>query len=177
MVSSYRFSHILGVERLVVALAKRHGADPAKAALAALLHDAAKGMTRSEQLRILRRGRERPDRLSRAKPGLLHAYAGAAIARCSFGVRDAAVLSAVRLHTTGRPGMGKLERILFVADYAEPGRGLARGAKIRKAAYRDLDLAVVLVYAEKIAHVVGKNDILHPAAVEGYNDAVRRLSR
>lgn len=39
-----------------------------------------------------------------------------------YGVRDPEILAAIRWHITGRPEMGLLEQILFVADYTEPGR-------------------------------------------------------
>lgn len=40
------------------------------------------------------------------------------------GVADEELLEAIRFHTLGHPGMGKLGRFLFLADYLDPGRAI-----------------------------------------------------
>lgn len=52
---------------------------------------------------------------------LLHAKTGAAVARDIFGVKDA-VYEAIRWHTTGKPDMTLLEKVIYLADYIEPNR-------------------------------------------------------
>jgi predicted HD superfamily hydrolase involved in NAD metabolism len=76
---------------------------------------------------------------------LMHAPAGAALARQKYGVEDHAVLSAIRWHTTGHEGMTKLEKIVNLADFIEPNRPDYPGlAELRAEAFRDLDSAVRL---------------------------------
>lgn len=39
-----------------------------------------------------------------------------------FDVNDEEVLLAIKYHTTGRQQMTKTEKLVFIADYIEPGR-------------------------------------------------------
>lgn len=55
-------------------------------------------------------------------PALWHPHAGANLAYHHWGCRNREILDAVRCHTLGRPGMGKLAQAVFVADYIEKGR-------------------------------------------------------
>ena len=67
---------------------------------------------------------------------LWHAPAGAALVKTEVGITDEDILSAIRFHTSGRPNMTLLEKVVYVADYIEPGRrfpGLKRfGLSLRK---------------------------------------------
>ena len=52
--SEQRYEHTLNVKKMAVKLAKRYGADEEQAALAALLHDAAKEISKDEMRAIMR---------------------------------------------------------------------------------------------------------------------------
>ena len=55
-------------------------------------------------------------------------------------VKDEEILTAITYHTTGRPGMSLLEKIVYISDYIEPMRDKAPNlAKVRKIAFEDLD--------------------------------------
>ena len=65
--SDKRYEHTLNVRKMAVKLAKRYGVDEDKAALAALLHDSAKEISKDEMRAIMRAhpelaegGEERP---------------------------------------------------------------------------------------------------------------------
>ena len=76
-------------------------------------------------------------------PSLLHAKVGAYFAEHKYDVTDPAILSAIRFHTTGKPDMSLLEKILYVADYIEPRRDKAPNLpKLRRLAFEDLDEAL-----------------------------------
>lgn len=150
--STHRYQHTLGVMHTACALAMAHSYPLQKARIAGLLHDCAKNLS-NEKLREIAcqegipisKGEERA-------PQLLHAKVGAHLAREVYGVDDPAVLRAIRLHTTGSPAMGLLDKIIFVADYIEPGRDRApRLADIRQVAFHDLDLAVCMILEDTIA--------------------------
>ena len=73
-------------------------------------------------------------------PSLLHAKLGAWMAEHKYGVDDPEILSAITCHTTGKPGMSLLDKILYVADYIEPRRSKADNlTAMRKLAFIDLD--------------------------------------
>ena len=52
--SDKRYEHTLNVRKMAVKLAKRYGVDEDKAALAALLHDSAKEISKDEMRAIMR---------------------------------------------------------------------------------------------------------------------------
>ena len=52
--SDKRYEHTLNVKKMAVKLAKRHGVDENRAALAALLHDAAKEISKDEMRALMR---------------------------------------------------------------------------------------------------------------------------
>lgn len=117
-----RLVHSLLVAYTARKLAGLSGIDQQQAGLAGLLHDAAKCMPLSQMQEIAREHRLLVDREVLQNENLLHAYAGAALAETVYGVRDYAVLAAIRCHTTGRIGMLPLDMALYLADKIEPSR-------------------------------------------------------
>jgi HD superfamily phosphohydrolase YqeK len=79
-----------------------------------------------------------------------------------YGVRDTGILSALALHPTGAPGMRLLDKILFVADYAEPLRAFAAAARLRRLAAKNLDAAVAAAARSKAAYLLSRGAVLHP---------------
>ena len=75
---------------------------------------------------------------------------GAAAAQSIFGESDA-VVSAIKYHTTGKPDMTALEKIIYLADMIEPNRTYPGVDAIREAAARDLDAGVLLALERTIA--------------------------
>ena len=55
--SDKRYEHTINVKKMAVKLAKRYGADEEKAALAAILHDSAKEISKDEMREIIRHER------------------------------------------------------------------------------------------------------------------------
>jgi predicted HD superfamily hydrolase involved in NAD metabolism len=118
-----RRRHSLEVARLSALLARRYGADPQKAELAGLVHDLAREMDGGKLLHLAARDGRPISEMERERPVLLHGRAAAVLIREELGVRDEEILEAVAQHVTGRPGMGLLAKIVFIADFLEPGRG------------------------------------------------------
>ncbi len=138
-----RVPHVLGTEEEARRLAQRWGEDADTAAEAALLHDMTKRLGREEQLRLCRKYGIMADTSHWANAKLYHAITGAALAKADFGVPPE-IESAIRWHTTGRPGMSRLEKIIYLADYIEPTRhGFEGLEELRALAYEDLDRAML----------------------------------
>lgn len=116
-----RMPHVLGTEQEAVRLAERYGADVTKARIAALLHDCTKKLDMDEQLALCKKYHIPLDELEQKALKLLHSKTGAAIARDVFAVDDD-VYNAIMYHTTGKPDMTLLEKIIYLADYIEPTR-------------------------------------------------------
>ncbi len=144
MLKGSRVAHVLGCEETAAALARRWGADEELARRAALLHDCTKKLTKEQQLALCRQYGIDPDAVEAGEGwNLLHALTGAAVARDVFGLDEAGV-SAIRWHTTGKPSMTRLEKIIYLADYIEPTRSFCDLTELRRLAFEDLDRAVLL---------------------------------
>ena len=83
-----------------------------------------------------------------------HAKVGAYLAETRYGVTVPDILNAIRYHTTGRPQMSKLEKILYIADYIEPGRKhVADLEQIRQMAYQNLDTTMAKILENTLAYL------------------------
>ncbi len=166
MISHKRFLHSLGVEKTAVELALRYGVDVNKAALAGLLHDCGKDLrkdVRTELSHLLRPYQgEKSD-------ALYHAPLGAAIARDVFGITDLGILSAIEKHTLGGPGMTDLEKIIYLADFFEPGRRYPGMLTIKEAAMESLDKGLLEAARQTIRHLLEKQVPVQLDVVKMYN--------
>ena len=138
-----RMPHVLGTEQEAVCLAEKYGADVTKARIAALLHDCTKKLDMDEQLALCRQYAIPLDELEQKALKLLHSKTGAAIARDVFAVDDE-IYNAILYHTTGKPDMTLLEKIIYLADYIEPTRDFPGVETLRKTVYEDLDRGLLL---------------------------------
>ena len=94
-----RFRHTRGVVQYAKMYATIFGEDPYKAEAAAWAHDNCKEAGAME-----------------------HGPAAAELLQKKFGITDEDVINAIRWHTTGRPGMSRLECCIKMADLLEPSR-------------------------------------------------------
>ncbi len=171
-----RYTHVLSVRGLALDLAEKHGADLRKVNLAALLHDCAKWMKNSEQYEAAASHGIQLDEVERHNPSLLHALIGVEFAVSRFDVEDPEVLNAIRIHTTGSGKMTLIDKILYVADFAEPKRDHAEADAVRALAYQNLSKAVFEVSRYKIEHLLAKGVLIHPYTIDAYNSALQEIS-
>ncbi|MGB9867806.1 MAG: bis(5'-nucleosyl)-tetraphosphatase (symmetrical) YqeK [Bacillota bacterium] len=166
------YQHSLRTSAFAVTLAERSGADPCKAAWAGLLHDVARCL---ENGALLSRAQEMGiivDRIERELPVLLHGRVGAEIARREFGVLDPEVLGAIAAHTTGGPDPGLLDKVVFIADKAEPGRHWSGVETVRQMCLEDIHRAFVLCLGSAIQWLIENGKVIHPDSVEAWNKVV-----
>ncbi len=170
-------AHVLRVVDEAVRLARLHGVDEDRARLAALGHDIFRGHSPDELLALAAMLGVEPDALERESPVLLHGLLASRVLAERYGVRDRQVLDAARWHTTARPEMTALEKVLFLADKVEPGKsGRNRGRQeVRSLADRDLDAAMLRFLEQGLAYALRKGWPLHPATVAARNEVL--LSR
>ena len=165
--SEARYAHSLGVAATAACMAMRYDISLVERAyLAGLVHDAAKCMSDEEKLRLAEEKGLPVNSYEKASPGLLHAPLGAVLAEEVYGVRDEEILSAVRLHTLGRPEMTTLEAILYVSDYVEPDRpDVPYFRAIREAAFRDLNEACYLTAKTAVDYTRNKGQAVDPRSL------------
>ena len=162
MLKEDRFLHSLRVRDMAEKMAGIFGADKEKASIAGLLHDNAKNMDN-----ILERCRDlevRLDGYELKNPALIHAKLGEKTAMCEFGITDGEILSAIRNHTVGKVGMGLFDKIIFVADLAEPGRNFPDIETLRRLAFSDIDAAVLECVRGTIRVNKMREAVIHPEA-------------
>ena len=138
-----RVGHVLGTAETAVKLAKKYGADPHKAEIAGLLHDCTKKLSMEEQLALCEKYHIALDELERQALKLLHAKTGAALARDVFGVDDE-IYNAILWHTTGKPDMTVLEKVIYLADFIEPTRDFPGVDALRKVVWEDIDCGLLM---------------------------------
>ncbi len=138
-----RVPHVMGCAEEAVRLAQRWGEDPYEAEAAGILHDITKKCTLAEQLLLCEKYGIMVDTPVAAAEKAMHQITGAAVAYYEYGVSPA-VRDAIRWHTTGRPDMTQLEKIIYLADYIEPTRSFDGVEPLRKLSYEDLDGAMEL---------------------------------
>ncbi|MBQ3529475.1 MAG: nicotinate (nicotinamide) nucleotide adenylyltransferase [Oscillospiraceae bacterium] len=160
-----RVAHVLGCRDTAVALAKRWGADPTDAARAGLLHDVTKALDGHLQLTLCNEYGIVLGEFSKKYTKTLHALTGSLVAERIFGENER-VVDAIRSHTTGKPAMNTLEKILYVADYMEPNRDFPGVEKLRQLAYTDLDKALKLGLEMTVAMLQKNNQEISPASAE-----------
>ncbi|MGK0604416.1 bis(5'-nucleosyl)-tetraphosphatase (symmetrical) YqeK [Enterococcus gilvus] len=168
--SERRFQHVLGVEETAIALAERFGASLEKASIAALTHDYAKERSDEEfELAIDQGDYEEKAELLKYDNAIWHGLVGADFVRQELKISDDEILTAIRLHTTGAAEMSLLDKIIYVADYIEPGRNFPGVEDARVIAFSDLDQAVAFETKHTLAHLIESETPVYPKTIETYN--------
>ena len=160
-----RIPHVLGTEKTAAALAERYGADIHKARIAALLHDSTKRLSMEEQLALCEYYHIALDKLERKALKLLHAKTGAALARGVYGVDDD-IYNAILWHTTGKPDMSLLEKVIYLADFIEPSRDFDGVDALRAAVWEDLDKGLEMGLAMTVEEMTEMGNPVHRNTLE-----------
>lgn len=168
--SEHRFRHSLCVAEEAVRLAKLYGADEQKAELAGMLHDIMKEAEHEEQLRYIRMDCRKMPEYYEHSHKLTHAPAGAAYVRCELGIKNREVLAAIRYHTTGRANMSLLEKVVFLADYTSADRDYHDIDTMRSLVNKSMEKAMIYALSSTITHLISKERLVHPDAIDAYND-------
>lgn len=171
--SSSRYNHVLRVTETAKRLAILHDVSAEKAEIAALFHDIAKCMDPTS-LRILMVENKVDERLFLYHHELWHAPVGAIIASSEFNVIDKEVLNAVKYHTTGRAGMSKLEKVIYVSDMTEPGRNFSGVMQLRELANANLEDAMGACIQQSVQFLVTKGVPVFPDSIDCYNEHVMK---
>ena len=170
-----RYEHTLGVEFTAAALAMRYDADIEKARLAGILHDCAKCVDDNKKIKICEKNHIEITDVEKRNPFLLHAKVGVYLAQQDYGIDEEDILNAILFHTTGRPDMSLLEKIIFIADYIEPGRKNAPNlGEVRKLAFIDLDKALVRILKDILQYLGETGDEMDPMTQKTYEYYIAR---
>ncbi|WP_044894733.1 bis(5'-nucleosyl)-tetraphosphatase (symmetrical) YqeK [Bacillus alveayuensis] len=172
--TEHRYQHTIGVMQTAVALAEQYGADVKKAELAAIFHDYAKFRPKEEMEQIILE-QNMPKDLLLYNTELWHAPVGAYLVEKEVGINDVEILDAIRYHTSGRPNMPLLERVVYLADYIEPGRIFPGVDEVRELAKQDLNKALIKALQNTIQFLMNKNQAIYPDTFYTYNSLIMEL--
>ena len=168
-----RLMHTVGVRYTAQAMAMCFDEDMEKAGYAGMLHDCAKYLSDNEMLEACRRYKISITEAEKKKPSLLHAKVGQVFAREVYGITDDSILSAIRWHTTGKPAMSTLEKIIYIADYIEPNRRpLPQMEQIRNMAFTDLNKTMYMILASTLSYLEElkeNNDVIDKYTIDAFD--------
>lgn len=168
-----RFIHTKGVAETATQMAKMYGEDPEKAEIAGILHDSVK-YAEKEWLRSIIISENMNPLLLDFNHELWHAPVGSFVARTEFQITDQDILQAIEFHTTGRVGMSKLEKIIYVSDMIEPSRNFSGVELLREKAKVDLEDAMTSCIKHSISFLIEKKQPVFPDSFHCYNDLIQQ---
>ncbi|WP_209122964.1 bis(5'-nucleosyl)-tetraphosphatase (symmetrical) YqeK [Alkalihalobacillus sp. BA299] len=174
--TEHRYTHTIGVMETAIHLAKKEGIDERQSEIASIFHDYAKFRPKEEMRQLIKEKKLGDDFLHYGDE-LLHAPCGAYWVEHEVGIKDSEILSAIRYHTTGKPNMNTLEKIVFLADYIEPGRQFPGVEEVREAATQDLDYACILSLRNTMTFLMKKNQLIYPDSLAAYNQLLFEWKR
>lgn len=181
--SHERFEHSMGAHEKAVELAEKFNLpmeERERAAVAGLLHDSAKLMRPPELLDYCEQHELPIDDNDRNSIQALHPFVGAELVRETFNLQDPDILNAIRYHTTGRAGMSRVEKIVYIADKIEGNtrnplyiQKMTAPLDFKNA--WSLDLTMLFILESTIQYLIERHQIIHPRTIEARNDFVLRL--
>lgn len=167
--SAKRYSHTIGVMYTAAALAMRYNEDMNKAMLAGLLHDCAKQLSLEDMLDLCANQNILLSDFEKNSPELLHSKAGAVLAKTKYNVADSDILEAISYHTTGRPNMSTLDKIIFLADYIEPNRKIIPGLEVtRTLTFTNLDSGLLSALEHSLDYLKSKQIDIDTMTIQTY---------
>lgn len=161
VLNKHRYEHTLGVAETAKKMAEAFNVNPNTAYLAGILHDCAKYYSDSQLLKCCKDNNILVTDCEEKAPYLLHGKVSAFIAKTKYGIVDENVLNAVIWHTTGKENMSDLEKIIFCADYIEPGRIVQPNLEyLRSISLQNLDLLTYSILKDTLDYLKSKNQII-----------------
>ncbi len=167
-----RYLHSKGVIAMAKELNRKYhlNVDEDKITLAGLLHDVTKNFTKEEQLDLLNDLYDHHiDEELLNCPAIWHAITGKVIAEKKYHIIDEEILNAIMYHTTGRPQMTYLEKLIFLSDFIENGRHGQQFEEVRKIAKMEgIDQAIVKMYDRVFQYILSNNNTIYPLSLKAY---------
>lgn len=185
-IDGYRYIHTLSVCEECGRLAEMFSlSEPDRISLqvAALLHDITKSHNKEDQCELAKKLCIELDEDYIMSPAVLHAFTGAAYAEKEYSeYTNADILSAIECHTTGKPDMSLLDKLLFIADYIEPTREYAACRALREFfcnchedIFVHLDKTLLRSFDNTITHLVDKGEYICQKTVNARNFILKSL--
>ena len=162
-----RRAHSMRVAELAAKRAVSLRMSEKKAITAALFHDCAKNLSPDSPYLD---GFVLDKTWGEVPSAVWHQFAGAYVAEKHFGVTDEDVLNAIRYHTSGRPNMSELEKLIFLADMLEEERHYDGVEELRTLfwAREGLDACLTEALYQTLQFIKNKKEKLYPLTEAAY---------
>ena len=177
MLSPKRYEHSIGVMEKAIELAEIYGEDKEKAAYVALTHDIAKEMTDEELINYSIENNITITEDDKLIPMALHGIIGSNIVKKKYNFTDE-MCDAIYYHTTGRPNMTLLDKIIYVADKCEETTRISEHANELREIVKEkgLDEAILFVMDDwTLAKAIENRKLIHPNTIYARNDIISKL--
>ncbi len=163
-----RQAHSIRVANLAAARALKLKMSERQVIAAALFHDCGKNLTPDSPYL---EGFVEPKEWGDIPKTVWHQFAGAYVAEKCFGVWDEDILNAVRYHTSARPNMSELEKLIFLADMLEEERHYEGVDILRELFWREdgLDACLERALYETLLFLQTKQADIYPLTKNAYN--------
>ena len=174
ILSEKRFKHTLGVVERAIEYAKIYNVSVEDTKIAAILHDVAKEIPKEESYKMLEEYGVELDEIENKNFNLIHSKLGAIIAKNKYGLPDE-IANAIQYHTTGKPNMTMLEKVIYLADATEPGRKYDDKLnqlsldELVKMIRNNIDDGMRYVLRWTIESLIKRNLYIHLNSIEAYN--------
>lgn len=156
-----RLIHTKGVISLSIKYAKKLGVDLNKTVISAMLHDVAKYLNPNDY---------KDFKMPKGVPNpVKHQYLGAYIAEKELGIKNKEILNAIRYHTSGKPRMSKLGKIIFTADILEEGRSFNGVKEMREISLQDFDKGFLIALERCLEYLVIRNEKIYYLTQSAYD--------
>ena len=163
-----RFKHCIGVSETSHKLAELNNYDPDKAALAGFINDYAKQVSPARFIEVIKEQHFDPDLLNYNR-AIWHGIVGSYFIEKELKITDPEILTAIKRHTTADVEMTTLDKIVFVADFIEPGRDFPGVEEARKVAFANLDDGVGFELAHTLDFLITNRKKIYPKTFAAYN--------
>ncbi|GAB2554662.1 bis(5'-nucleosyl)-tetraphosphatase (symmetrical) YqeK [Gracilibacillus alcaliphilus] len=168
-----RYEHTIRVMETALDLAEHYQLDLKKVELAAIFHDYAKYRDAKELKRWIIQ-EQLPQDLLDYHQELWHGPVAAKMLEKEIGICDPEIQSAIYWHTTGKQHMSQMDKVIFIADYIEPGRSFPGVEEVRQVVYDDIDKACWMAARNTIIFLISKNQSIYPDTFQLYNEGLGR---
>ncbi len=164
-------NHLHRTAKLGRELSLLHGVNDEKVFVACIAHDIAKKLDVNEMLQESKLNKLTISYEEENSPILMHGPLAASWLEKNFKCNDQEILDSVFFHTTGRPYMSQVEKLVFLADKVEPNK-VERTPDLQEVldlCFLDLDAAIVKYIDMKIQQLLNQGKIIHPLAIQTRN--------
>ena len=170
--SGKRFNHSINVAKAAKWLAYKYGANEDKAVIAGVLHDITKEWKTTQHWQFLHKYNIGISKYEYASKKLYHSITGSCYCKVFLRITDLEILNAIRFHTTARPHMTLLEKVIYIADFISDDRHFEGVQRLRSLASMNLDTAVFEGLSVTINELASEGSLIHPNTLNAYNEYV-----